>query len=54
METPEEYIQQKHAIELMVPKETKVSKNKETSINYVSTRDIWNRNNIIIDNIFAQ
>ena len=40
MGTPEEYIKQKHAIELMVRKETHVPENKETSINYVSTGDI--------------
>ena len=37
----------------MAPKETQVPKNKDTSINYVSTRDIWDRNNIIVENIFA-
>ena len=37
----------------MVPEETQVPENKETSINYISTRDIWDRNNIIVDDIFA-
>jgi len=27
--------------------------NEEISINYVSSRKIWNRNDIIADNIFA-
>ena len=53
MGNSEEYIQQKHAIELMVPEETHVPENKKTSINYVSKRDIQDRNNIIVDDIFA-
>ena len=53
MGTLEEYIQQKYAIELMVPEETHAPENNETSINYVSTGYIWNRNNIIVDDIFA-
>ena len=58
MGSPKEYIQQKHSIKLMnkeekVPEETHVLKNKEISINYVSTGDIRNKNNIIIDDINA-
>ena len=53
MGIPEEYIQQKYEIELMVPEETQARENKETSINYVSTGDIWKINNIIIDDIFV-
>ena len=37
----------------MVPEETQVPKNTKTSINYIPTRDIWDRNNIIIDDIFT-
>ncbi|XP_049399680.1 uncharacterized protein LOC125863687 [Solanum stenotomum] len=29
------------------------NENEEISINYVSTRKMWNRNNIVVDNIFA-
>jgi len=50
MGTPEEYIQQKHAIN--GPWKRQVPKNKKTSINYASTGDIWDRNNIIVDDIF--
>jgi len=35
-----------------VPEETQVLENKKISIDYVSTRDIWNRNNVIVDEIF--
>ena len=53
MGTLGEYIQQKHAIKLIVPKETQEPENKETSINYISTGDIWYKNNVIADDIFA-
>ena len=33
--------------------EVRTSENNEISINYVSTRKLWNRNNVVIDNIFA-
>ena len=39
--------------EQKIPEETQVSENKKISINYVLSRDIWNRNNVIIDNINA-
>jgi len=53
MGTPWEYIQQEHAMALMFPEKTQVPENKETSINYVSTEYIWDRNSIIVDDIFA-
>ena len=33
--------------------EVRTSENNEISMNYVSTRKLWNRNNVVIDNIFA-
>ena len=33
--------------------EVRTSKNNEISMNYVSTRKLWNRNNVVIDNNFA-
>ena len=36
----------------MIPEKTHVPENSETSSNYVSTGDIWDKNNIIIDDIF--
>ena len=37
-------------VEVHVPEN---NENEEISINYVSTRKRWNRNNIVVDNIFA-
>ena len=36
-----------------ISEEVQTSENNEISMNYVSTRKLWNRNNIVIDNIFA-
>ena len=33
--------------------EVQTSENNEISMNYVSTRKLWNRNNVVIDNIFV-
>ena len=35
------------------PKQEKVPENDEISIHYVSTREVWDRNKTIIDNIFS-
>ena len=35
------------------PEEDHVPENNEISINYVSTGDIWDRNKIVVDNIFS-
>ena len=36
-----------------ISEEVQTSENNEISMNYVSTRNFWNRNNVVIDNIFA-
>ncbi|KAB2596038.1 rootletin-like [Pyrus ussuriensis x Pyrus communis] len=36
-----------------VPEETEVHQSKEISINYVCTNELWDRNEIIIDDMFA-
>ncbi|KAM0990114.1 hypothetical protein ACFX2C_008676 [Malus domestica] len=36
-----------------VPKETEVHESKEISINYACTNELWDRNEIIIDDMFA-
>ena len=36
-----------------VSEETQIPENKEISVNYVSTGDIWDRDNIIVGDIFA-
>ena len=33
--------------------EEQVPENDEISIHYVSTREIWNRNKIVVDNVFS-
>ena len=40
-------------IEQETPKEAQVTKNYEISVSYVHTGEKWNRNNIVINNIFA-
>ena len=35
------------------PEVDQVPENNEISINYVSTRDIWDRNKIVIENVFS-
>ncbi|KAM2356294.1 hypothetical protein TB2_010414 [Malus domestica] len=39
--------------ETHVPEETKVHESKEISINYSCTNELWDRNEIIIDDMFA-
>ena len=39
--------------ETHVPKETKVHKSKDFSINYACTNELWDRNDIIINDMFA-
>ena len=39
--------------ETHVPKETEVHESKEISINYACTNELWDRNEIIIDDMFA-
>ncbi|KAM1397420.1 hypothetical protein ACFX2I_015002 [Malus domestica] len=39
--------------ETHVPEETEVYESKEISINYVCTNELWDRNAIIIDDMFA-
>ncbi|XP_021820574.1 uncharacterized protein LOC110762278 [Prunus avium] len=39
--------------ETRAPEVVAVPENQEISINYTSTNEVWNRNEIIIDNIFA-
>ena len=47
-EAPEEaHIEQK------APEEAQIPENCEISVSYVHTREKWNRNNIVINNIFA-
>ncbi|KAM0987316.1 hypothetical protein ACFXTH_011452 [Malus domestica] len=36
-----------------VPEETEVHESKEISINYACTNELWDRNEIIIDDMFA-
>ena len=40
-------------IEQETPKEAQVPENYEISVSYVHTREKWDRNNIVINNIFA-
>ena len=47
-ETPE-----KAQIKREAPKEVQVPKNCEISISYVHTGEKWDRNNIVINNIFV-
>ena len=53
----ETYIKQKASeeehIEQVAPKEARVSEICEISVNYVHTGEKWDRNNIVINNIFA-
>ena len=37
-----------------ISEEVQTSENNEISMNYVSTRKLWNRNNVVIDNILAK
>jgi hypothetical protein len=39
--------------EELSPEEEQVLKNDEISIHYVNTEEIWNRNKIVVDNIFS-
>jgi len=49
-EEPQDVTNDKTLGEVQVPKN---NENEEISISYVSTGKRWNRNNIVIDNIFA-
>ena len=56
--TPEKaHIEQKALEEALIeqetPKEAQVPENYEISVSYVHTKEKWDRNNIIINNIFA-
>ena len=37
----------------VIPKEDQVPENNEISIHYVHTGEIWDRNKIVVDNIFS-
>ena len=40
-------------LDMMVPEEPQVPENEEISINYIMSRQVWNRNKIDVDDIFA-
>ena len=44
---------EKAYIEQEAPEEAQIPKNCEISVSYVHTREKWDRNNIVINNIFA-
>ena len=51
-EPPEELSPEMESLEELSHENKKILGNHEISIHYVSIREIWDRNKIIIDNIF--
>jgi hypothetical protein len=51
-EPPEEETPEELSPEMESPEKNNVLGNHEISIHYVSIREIWDRNKIVIDNIF--
>ena len=49
----EQKVPEEEHIEQEAPKEAHVCKNCEILVSYVHTREKWDRNNIVINNIFT-
>ena len=52
-EPPEKETLKELSPEVESPKEKRVPKNHEISIHYVSIEEIWDRDEIVVDNIFS-
>ncbi len=52
-ESPEELSPEVESLEELSPKEKKIPRNHEIWIHYVSIGETWDRNKIVVDNIFS-